>query len=371
MHESQREQTHALLRERHIDQALFARPESVTWLTSFAPPVETGPNLFAASYPLVWYDGGQFTLIVVDAYAELAAPFASAADGQVVTYVGYTVDQPIRSGAHLLATFESLLHHSSRLNIGIEREYVSDLVVSALREQKLTGIDHWLETLRMVKTDEELAVLRRNFALTDIGHAAARQATVAGAREIDVWNALHAAIQRAAGERVPVGNDCVVGRRTFNIGGWPGNWELQPHDSLIVDLSVAANGYWSDSCATYYIGERTDQQEKMHRAIQETLDFAESLLRPGAVAKAIDQQTRAYLAAKGFAVYPHHTGHGVGTSGHEAPRLVSYNDEVLQAGMVIMLEPGTYLPGVTGTRLEDAFLITATGAERLTHHDKS
>jgi Xaa-Pro aminopeptidase len=223
----------------------------------------------------------------------------------------------------------------------------------------------------MVKTAEELAKLRRSFALTDIGHAAARQATVLGAREIDVWNVLHTAIQQAAGERVPVGNDCVLGRRTFNIGGWPGDLELQANDSLIVDLSIVANGYWSDSCATYYVNARTDQQEKMHQTVQDALALATSLIRPGSVAKDIDQQTRAFIAAAGYTVYPHHTGHGVGTSGHEAPRLTPYNDQVLQAGMVVMLEPGIYFPGQTGARLEDALLVTANGCERLTNHDKS
>ncbi|MCB0162029.1 MAG: M24 family metallopeptidase, partial [Caldilineaceae bacterium] len=67
---------------------------------------------------------------------------------------------------------------------------------------------------------------------------------------------------------------------------------------------------------------------------------------------------------------PHHTGHGVGVSGHEEPRIVPYNDRVLAEGMVILLEPGIYLPGVTGVRQEDALLVTADGATLLTHSDK-
>jgi Xaa-Pro aminopeptidase len=89
------------------------------------------------------------------------------------------------------------------------------------------------------------------------------------------------------------------------------------------------------------------------------------------VAREIDQKVRDFIAQAGYPVYPHHTGHGVGASGHEAPRIVPYNDEVLQEGMVIMLEPGIYFPGETGVRLEDAVLVNAGGAELLTHHDKS
>lgn len=370
MHTEQRQQTHALLKERDINQAVFARPETVNWLTGFAPPVQAGPNLFAASYPLVWYDDGHFTLIVVDSYAGLASPFGQEPDGSVVTYAGNTLNEPIASGKHLLTVFEATTRIGAG-KIGTETEFVSDLISSHFLANTTVGIDHWLEPLRMVKTTEELATLRRNFALTDIGHAAARKATAAGQREIDVWNALHSAIQSAAGCRVPLGNDCVVGRRTDNMGGWPGDYELLPHDSLIVDISVILGGYWSDSCATYFVGERTPRQEKIHHTVSGALAFATSLVRPGAVAKDIDQKTRQFIADAGYPVYPHHSGHSVGVSGHESPRIVPYNEETLREGMVIMLEPGIYIPGETGVRLEDALLVTSDGAEVLTHHDKS
>jgi Xaa-Pro aminopeptidase len=131
------------------------------------------------------------------------------------------------------------------------------------------------------------------------------------------------------------------------------------------------HGYWSDSCATYYAGERSPKQAAIHQTITNALDYAINLVKPGVVARDLDRQVRQFIADAGYAVYPHHTGHGVGVTGHEAPRIVPYNDEVLEEGMVIMLEPGIYLPGETGVRLEDALLITADGAEILTGHDKS
>jgi len=109
----------------------------------------------------------------------------------------------------------------------------------------------------------------------------------------------------------------------------------------------------------------------MHRTALAALEFAISLVRPGAVAQEIDQKVRQFIATAGYPVYPHHTGHGVGVIGHEAPRIVPYNEEVLQEGMVIMLEPGIYLPGETSVRLEDALLVTSDGVEVLTKHDKS
>jgi len=225
--------------------------------------------------------------------------------------------------------------------------------------------------LRMVKTAEELAKLRENFRLTDIGHAAARAAVVAGAREIDVWEAARTAVEQAAGCRVPMGNDCAVGYRQENIGGWPLDFVLRDGDSIIVDLSTIRHGYWSDSCATYVAGAPSERQRAIHRVASEALALGAGLLRPGAVAGEIDRQVRAFIADAGYPVYPHHTGHGVGVTGHEAPRLIPGSTAVLEAGMVILLEPGIYFPGETGVRVEDAFLIVEDGAQRLTTHDKS
>jgi Xaa-Pro aminopeptidase len=159
--------------------------------------------------------------------------------------------------------------------------------------------------------------------------------------------------------------------RADNLGSWPTDYRLHPQESIIVDLSAIYEGYWSDSCAVYYTGERTDRQAAIHKTVLAALELGISLIRPGAIAKEIDQALRKFIADAGYPVYYHHSGHGVGTSGHEAPRIVPYSDEVLREGMVIMLEPAIYFPGETSVRLEDAILVTTTGGEVLTHHDKS
>ena len=379
MHQEQRQRTRALLDARGVNRALFANFFTVKWLTGFNPPVQVGPGFFAGGPPLVWYEDGHFTLVLADVYAAAAISFDQEPDGAVLTYLGYTVDQPI-AGANLLrTTLRSLLAQSRKGagKVGVEETDITLLIANVLQAALPAGaetlsVDGWLEPLRMVKTAEELARLRENFALTDLGHAAARQAVAAGEREIDVWTAVHSAIQKKAGQRVPLGNDCVVGHRPGNnIGGWPLNHEIRPRDSLILDLSTQLHGYWSDSCATYYPNEPTRKQITMHKIVTEALELSISLVRPGVVAKDIDLKVRQFIAGTGYPVYPHHTGHGVGVSGHEAPRIVPYDNQVLADGMVILLEPGIYFPGETAVRLEDAVLVTPDGAELLTGHDKS
>lgn len=362
MHEQQRQQAQDLLRSRGLDRALFANPASITWLTGFAPPIQLGPHPFAGGPPLLWYASGEWTLLVLDTYAEAA----TASGISVVSYQGYTIETPLDGPRRLLAALRKLAGRAGRIDI--EEQALPLFLRQALPENAtIVSLDGALTPLRTIKTAEELDKLRASFALTDVGLAAARAAVQPGRSELDVWAALQTAITRAAGMRVPLGNDCTVGGRAHS-GGWPLDVAIQPGDSFVVDLSTRLHGYWSDSCATYYAGEPSPRQVALHTTVAEALDLAISLVRPGAVANQIDRQVRAFIAAAGYPVYPHHTGHGVGVTVHEEPRIVPYNEMQLERGMVVMLEPGVYFPGETAIRLEHAVLVTESGAEVLTRH---
>jgi len=362
MHTEQRQRAQDFLRAHSIERALFANPYTVTWLSGYAAPLQVGPGPFAGGPPLVWYEAGSFTLIVLE------RSDTSGLSLPVVTYAGNTVDTPIRSADNLAGVVRDLLGRAGSGKLGLELRHLPAALLPAGLDP--VAIDGLLDPLRMVKTAEELAKLRRSFALTDLAHAAARQATRVGVREIDVWTATHAAVEQAAGGRIAFGNDCVVSYREDNIGGWPADLVLRPGDSLMVDLGTRVDGYWSDSCATYYVSEPSEKQPAMHRTAAAALEFAISLVKPGVAAREIDRQVRAFIKDAGYPVYPHHTGHAVGVSPHEEPRIVPYNDIPLQPGMVLMLEPGIYFPREDAVRLEDAVLVTTGAAEVLTKHDK-
>lgn len=373
-HQTQREQAQDLLKASGIERALFASIATVKWLTGFNPPIQTGPSVFVGGPPMVWYENGYWTLLVLDSQEVNAGEFARQPNCALVSYTGYTVDQPLAGQVKLRSLFRGVIQNKLSGKIGIElRDAPADIALSLheLGAAELVPTDTWLDHFRFIKTAEELSKMRDNFHLTDVGHAAARQAVKAGAREIDVWNAAHNAIERAAGQRVPLGNDCVVGSRKNNAGGWPLDHEIHEGDSVIVDLSTILHGYWSDSCATYYAGEPSAKQRAMHQTAQRALDLAISLVKPGAIAQEIDTQVRDLMRREGYPVYPHHTGHSLGVTAHEDPRIVPYNRMALQENMVIMLEPAIYFPGETSVRLEDGVTVTKDGAEILTHHDKS
>ncbi|HLF88972.1 MAG TPA: Xaa-Pro peptidase family protein [Anaerolineales bacterium] len=358
MHNEQRQRAQDLFRSRGLACALFANPDTVTWLTGYASPLQLGYGPFAGGPPLVWYEDGEYTLIVIDFSDTTGVTIP------VTRYAGNTIDRPIPSADNLAHIIHTLAKGGSKLSVQM-RHLPAFLVPPNV---DIVPMDGWFEPLRMVKTPEELAKMRAAFTLSDLAHATAQQVTRAEVKEMDVWAAAHSAVQQKAGQRIPFGNDCVVSYRENNIGGWPGDLPLRPGDSLMVDISTRVEGYWSDSCNTYYTADLTERQKAMRRTAAEALEFAISLVKPGVPANEIDRKVRAFIADAGYPVYPHHTGHGIGVSPHEEPRIVPYNTTPLEPGMVIMLEPGIYYPQEDAVRLEDAILVTPDGAEILTKH---
>lgn len=326
--------------------------------------------------PLLWYANGEFTLFLPDTNAEFDQGFGKEDGCAVVLYPGNPYRSPALRQRALHSTLAGFLasHAPSSGTIGIEAFYVPTdagwLLRDAVGTAEIRPIDELITPLRAIKTAEEIAILQRNFDLTGIGQAAAKAAVRPGVTEMDVWNAATDAMESAAGERLGLGNDFTSGRREGNIGGPPTNRVLDAGDSMIVDISVIRAGYWSDCCATYFTAEPTERQLAFYRASESALALGKSMLKPGTMAKDVDAALRAVIVEAGYEAYSHHSGHGVGTAGHEAPFMLPDSETVLEPGMVLMLEPGCYVAGEIGVRLEDAFLITEDGCRQLTHHDK-
>src|SRR5206468_8229657 len=127
--------------------ALFASPASVTWLTGFTPPMQTGPNPFAGGPPLVWYAGGEWTLIVLDGHAEAALTSGC----RVVSYLGYTIEAPIDGPGHYIAVLRKVAGASDASRIGIEEGAIPLFLRAALPDTAtLVPIDGILAPLRMI-----------------------------------------------------------------------------------------------------------------------------------------------------------------------------------------------------------------------------
>ena len=218
-----------------------------------------------------------------------------------------------------------------------------------------------LRTVRAVKDGDEIELLRAAVELCNVGQAEARAHARPGISEIELWAKVRGAMEQAAGGRIPVLADLASGPRTAETGGAPGPRIVANEALAICDLVPRLRGYWGDSCATLAVGEPAASARSKHLAASDALARGIEAVRPGVVAGDLDRLVRAGLS------YPHHTGHGLGTSWHEEPRIVPGGRTRLEPGMVLALEPGVY-GGDEGVRLEQVVLVTEDGCEVLSSH---
>jgi Xaa-Pro aminopeptidase len=224
--------------------------------------------------------------------------------------------------------------------------------------------------MRRRKDPDEIAVLRQCMRATDAGHAWARANVKAGMTELDVYRGVNSACIQTAGHAVIVYGDFAVSPGPERHGGPPTPRILEPGDMLILDYSVVINGYRSDFTNTLVVGGKPNaDQQRMYRLCVDAMAAGEKELRAGAQCLAVYQAVRGVFEKAGVAEYfPHHAGHGLGLSHPEAPYLVRHATETLLAGDVVTLEPGLYIPNTGGIRIENNYLITDQGYERLSNH---
>jgi len=142
---------------------------------------------------------------------------------------------------------------------------------------------------------------------------------------------------------------------------------LQTGDLLILDFGAVWGGYHSDVTRSFVLGCPSPEQERIHRVVYEAQSLGVAAVRPGVTAKDLDALVRESIAKAGFGeFFGHSTGHGVGLLVHEEPRLYDQDETALAPGMVVTVEPGVYVPGFGGVRIEDTVLVTEDGHRVLT-----
>jgi Xaa-Pro dipeptidase len=355
----------AAARESRAGWAILTSVDAIAYV-GHVPAIEAGPSPF---------NGGPATAIVAPDGAmalvcnELERP-AAEASGAVAVYtyesLGYTDLTPVadKYAAALRGAGAELGIAGS---VAIQTESFPRAAGEALAPSvgAFVSIDRALERQRSVKTAEEIDLLRRCAEVTAVGHQASLEAARPGRTELEVFADVRCAMESAAGERLPVTGDFLSGvERTARAMGWPGDRVLQIDDPVICDLAPRVGGYWGDSCNTFVLGEPTERFQYLYETSRRAIERAAEILRPGVTAGNFDREVRAVVEQAGLR-NPLHTGHGVGTSSHEWPRLVPNSPVVLQPDMVLMVEPGAYEPGTGGVRVEWMFHVTEDGSEVL------
>jgi hypothetical protein len=229
---------------------------------------------------------------------------------------------------------------------------------------------HTLADLRRRKDPDEVDLLRRCMRAGEAGHAWARANVRPGMTELDGYIGVSGACMKAAGRAVIVYGDFAVSPGPERHGGPPTARVLEPGDMFILDFSVVIDGYRSDFTNTLVIGrEPTADQRRLYDSCCAAMAAGEKELRANRECRTVYDAVNDVFDRAGVAEhFPHHAGHGLGLTHPEAPYIVRHADESLLAGDVVTLEPGLYVPGVGGIRIEHNYLITETGYERLSNH---
>ena len=345
-----RERALEAVRAAGAEALLATRPATVTWLTGYAEDVEWGPSPFALSPMALVTADGPPVLVVSEDGAEAAAALGC----EVFSYRGFSVEPIDPVGGATRALREAV---GSRV-VATEPGY---LPAALAPEIEWIDVGDRLRMVQAVKDPDEIEKIRGAITLCDAGQAEARARSAPGVTELELWTHLRLAIEREAGARTPIVADCVAGPSTGDTGGAPGDRPIQEGDLVLVDLVPRRDGYWGDCCATWAVGEPSARAVAHHQAARERLERVLEAVKPGAVAADLDAICRTGLD------YPHHSGHGLGADWHEEPRIVPGSRTVLEPGMVVAFEPGSYGDG-EGVRVEQVVLVTATGYEVLSGH---
>lgn len=224
--------------------------------------------------------------------------------------------------------------------------------------------------MRRRKDADEVELLRTCMKATDAGHAWARANVKAGMTELEVYAGMAGAVYAAAGRWGVVYGDFTVSPGSAKRGGPPTPHALRAGETLILDYSVVLQGYRSDFTNTLVVGGKPSaEQQNLFGLATMAMAAGERELKAGVTCQAVYDAVRGVFEAAGVAdKFPHHAGHGLGLAHPEPPFLVRHSTETLVAGDVVTLEPGLYVDGVGGVRVEHNYLVTEAGYDRLSNH---
>jgi Xaa-Pro aminopeptidase len=242
----------------------------------------------------------------------------------------------------------------------------------ALPEVTLRPLPKRFEFLRAVKDDWEIDRIREAARIAGEALAVVRGMIRTGVLEKEIALELEYRMRRGGAEQVSFETIVAAGADAALPHATPGCRPIADGDFVLIDCGAVSDGYHSDETCTFVVGRVSERQRDVYRLVLEAHDRAIRSVRAGVSCAEIDRIARSCLDEEGLAGnFSHGTGHGVGLDVHEAPRLAAGREEILRAGMVVTIEPGVYLPGVWGIRIEDTVLVTEEGCEILTRTSKN
>ena len=248
-----------------------------------------------------------------------------------------------------------------------EYDGLEDVVV----DSGLVPVSGMIETLREVKDEQELVLIQKACEIADQGFAYIIERIKPGMSEIEVANQLDFYMRSLGATSVSFDTIVASGVRSAMPHGVASPKIIEQGDMITLDFGCYYEGYVSDMTRTFAIGDPGEKLREIHQIVLDAQLKVNAVAKPGMTGIELDAVARDYIASHGYGeAFGHSTGHGIGLEVHEGPNVSFRSEKAFVPGNVITNEPGIYLPGIGGVRIEDDLLITETGNKVLTHSPK-
>lgn len=284
---------------------------------------------------------------------------------------GYEI---IEQKTTLIEAVAQLVEDKQLTKLGFEQDAMTyaeyDRYANALKAE-LVPTSGLVEKIRLIKTEDELTIIKQACKIADDAYEHILTFIKPGMTELEVSNELEFFMRKQGATSSSFDIIVASGTRSALPHGVATDKVIESGDFVTLDFGAYYNGYVSDVTRTLAVGEPSDKLKEIYQVVLDSQLLALEKIKPGMTGKEADAISRDYIASKGYGeAFGHSLGHGIGLEVHEGPGLSSRSDVVLEPGMVITIEPGIYLPGIGGVRIEDDALVTETGVEKLTHTSK-
>ncbi|GGT11051.1 aminopeptidase P family protein [Streptomyces chromofuscus] len=331
---------------------LVAPGPDLVWLTGYAPTAATE----------------RLTLLVLAADRDpvLVVPTLEAPDAAHAAGAAAVTLRDWTDGKDPYALTAGLLDASGRYGIS-DNAWAMHLLglQKALPDTSYASLTEALPMLRAVKNAAELDLLAAAGAAADAAFEEIRKVPFGGRRESDVARDLADLLRRFGHSQVDF-TIVASGPNGANPHHEVGDRVVERGDMVVLDFGGLKDGYGSDTSRTVHVGEPTDEERRVHDIVREAQEAGFRAVRPGVPCQDVDRAARAVVADAGYGEYfIHRTGHGIGVTTHEPPYIIEGEEQPLVPGMCFSVEPGIYLPGRFGVRIEDIVTVTGDGGRRL------
>lgn len=330
---------------------MVSDPTSVAWLTGFTG---TFGRAIVTPTEAVLVTDSRYTLQAQEEVKNMTSiSFASPTDGDV-----FTGEQAKALGVTALG-FEAAT-----------TTYANWEKMTGKFGLPLVPAKDILSDLRMIKSQEEIAKIREACGVSDACFEHVLRMIQPGVSEYDIALEIEF-FTRRQGADVAFPSIVVSGERSARPHGKPSEKKLEVGDFVTMDFGARVGGYNSDMTRTVVVGAATDRHKEVYETVLEAQLEVLHAIRPGALAKDVDRLAREILDTRDLAKYfGHGLGHGLGRLVHDGGRLSPSSEDVIEPGQVWTVEPGVYIPGFGGVRIEDDVVVTETGIEILNHSTK-